>query len=56
MMQDLVAGMPRMVVGVTAAGERRIAARGIWEGVPAVTSYLQKLAAPVPGLGGPTTA
>ncbi|MGB5467814.1 MAG: hypothetical protein WBM84_17210 [Sedimenticolaceae bacterium] len=53
MMQDLVAGMPRMVVGVTAAGERRIAARGIWEGVPAVTSYLQKLAAPVPGLGGP---
>ena len=53
MMQDLVAGMPRMVVGVTAAGEQRLAARGIWEGVPAVTSYLQKLAAPVPGLGRP---
>jgi hypothetical protein len=53
MMQDLVAGMPRMVIGVTAAGERRLAARGIWEGMPAVTSYLQKLAAPVPGLGGP---
>ena len=53
MMQDLVAGMPRMVIGVTAAGERRLAARAIWEGMPAVTSYLQKLAAPVPGLGGP---
>jgi len=51
MTEELVAGMPRWVVGVTEADETRLAARGIWESSPAVAGYLQKLAAPVPGVG-----
>ena len=52
MTEDLVSGMPRMVMGVTGADEQRFAARGIWETSQAVAPYLQKLAAPVPGIGG----
>lgn len=51
MSRQLVAGMPRMVVGVTDADDDRLTARGIWEARPAVAAYLQKLAAPVPGVG-----
>ena len=51
MTEQLVAAMPRMVVGVVAADERRLAARAIWESTAPVAAQLQKLAAPVPGLG-----
>jgi hypothetical protein len=51
---DLVASMPRMVLGVTAAEDDRLAVRGIWESSATVAGYLQRLAAPVPGLGSPT--
>ncbi len=53
LVQSLVAGMPRMVAGVTQADDSRLALRSIWEGTPAVAAYLQKLAAPVPGVGAP---
>lgn len=49
--EDLLAGMPRMVMGITEADEQRLAVRGIWESSPAAAAYLQKLAAPVPGVG-----
>lgn len=49
--RELVAGMPRMVVGVRAAEDDRLAVRGVWESTPEVARYLQKLAAPVPGIG-----
>lgn len=49
--RQVVAGMPRMVMGVKAADEHRMVARGIWESSPAVAAYLQNLAAPVPGVG-----
>ena len=49
--RELVAGMPRMVMGVTAAEDDRFVIRGIWESTPDVARYLQKLAAPVPGVG-----
>jgi len=51
MTETLVSGMPRMVMGVTEANEKRLATRGIWESTPPVAAYLQKLAAPVPGVG-----
>jgi len=51
MTETLVAGMPRMVMGVTEANEKRLATRGIWESTPSVAAYLQRLAAPVPGVG-----
>lgn len=50
---QLLAGMPRLVVGVTRADEQRLAVRGVWESTPTVAAYLQKLAAPVPGVGAP---
>ena len=50
--ESLVAGMPRMVVGVSEAEASQIAVRSIWESTPGVADYLQKLAAPVPGVGG----
>jgi hypothetical protein len=53
MTEQLLAGMPRMVMGITQADERRLTARGIWESSPVVAGYLQKLAAPVPGVGNP---
>ena len=53
MTRELAAGMPRLVMGVTAADATHLAARGIWESTPAVATYLQKLAAPVPGVGSP---
>lgn len=53
MTETLVAGMPRMVLGISHADEKRLAVRGVWETSPAVAAYLQKLAAPVPGVGGP---
>ncbi len=49
----MVGGMPRMVMGVTAADENRLSARGVVETTPGVARYLQKLGAPVPGVGGP---
>lgn len=51
MTRQLVAGMPRMVMGIKAADSDRLAARGIWQSRPGVSAYLQKLAAPVPGVG-----
>lgn len=51
MTEQLVSGMPRMVIGITAADEQQLAARAIWESSAAVSAHLQKLAAPVPGLG-----
>lgn len=51
MTEQLVAAMPRMVVGVAAADERHLAARAIWESSAPVAAQLQKLASPVPGLG-----
>lgn len=53
LIEDIVGGMPRMVVGVTRADEQQLATRAIWESSPTVASYLQKLAAPVPGVGAP---
>jgi hypothetical protein len=53
MTEQLVAGMPRMVMGVTAADDRKLAVRAIWESSAPVAAQLQKLAAPVPGLGSP---
>ena len=53
MTEQLVAGMPRMVMGISAADERTMAVRAIWESTAPVADRLQKLAAPVPGLGGP---
>jgi len=53
MTEQLVAGMPRMVLGITQADEQRMVARAIWESSAPVAAQLQKLAAPVPGLGGP---
>lgn len=49
--RQVVAGMPRMVMGIRAADDKQMVTRGIWESTPAVASYLQKLAAPVPGVG-----
>jgi len=51
MTEHLVAGMPRMVMGITRADDTQLVARGIWESTPAVAGYLQKMAAPVPGVG-----
>jgi len=53
MTEQLVSGMPRMVIGVTAADEQKMALRAVWESTAPVAARLQKLAAPVPGLGGP---
>ena len=53
MTEQLIAGMPRMVVGVSAADQHQLAARGIWETSAPVAARLQKLAAPVAGLGAP---
>ena len=53
MTEELVAGMPRMVVGINNADENRMAVRAVWESSAPVAAQLQKLAAPVPGLGGP---
>ena len=50
---DLVAGMPRMVMGITSADAQQMTVRGVWESTPAVAAHLQRLAAPVPGVGGP---
>lgn len=50
--RQLVVAVPRVVMGVTEANDQRMAVRGIWEASPAVSNYLQKLAAPVPGVGG----
>ena len=51
--EHLVAKVPRMAVGVTRADDRRIVARGIWETDAGVTTHLQRLAAPVKGVGLP---
>lgn len=51
MTRQLVAGMPRMVMGINAADNDKLSARGVWESRPGVAAYLQKLAAPVPGVG-----
>ena len=51
MTRQLVAGMPRLVMGIKSADSDRLAARGIWQSRPGVSAYLQKLAAPVPGVG-----
>lgn len=51
MTEQLVAGMPRMVIGVAEADEQRLTARAIWESNASVAAQLQRLAAPVPGLG-----
>ena len=50
--ESLVAGMPRMVMGITEAADDVISVRGVWESNPGVAAYLQKLATPVPGVGG----
>ena len=47
----LAAGMPRMAVGVTAADREHLAVRSIWEASPAVSTHLQRLPAPVAGVG-----
>ena len=52
LLEGLVGGMPRMVVGVSQADDAQVAVRGIWESSDAVAAYLQRLAAPVPGVGG----
>ncbi len=52
MTDALLAEMPRLVTGVSAADEQRLVSRSIWESSPDVASYLQALAAPVPGVGG----
>ncbi len=51
MTEQLVGGMPRIVTGISEADERRLAARAVWESGPEVAAYLQRLAAPVPGVG-----
>lgn len=48
---QLVDNAPRMVIGITEASERRIRVRGVWETSAVVAGYLNKLAAPVPGIG-----
>jgi hypothetical protein len=53
MTERLLSGMPRMVVGIAAADQQQLAARGIWETSEPVAARLQKLAAPVAGLGAP---
>jgi hypothetical protein len=53
LVEEMVGGMPRMVIGITRADERQLAMRAIWESSPSVASYLGKLAAPVPGVGSP---
>ena len=50
--ESLVAGMPRVVMGVSEAADKRITVQSIWESTPDVAAYLQRLAAPVPGVGG----
>jgi hypothetical protein len=47
----LVAGMPRLAIGVTRADDSLVALRGVWEASPRVAAHLTRLAAPVPGLG-----
>ena len=49
--QGLIAEMPRMVLGISTATDDQLAVRGIWESTAAVADYLQRLAAPVPGVG-----
>lgn len=51
--EQLVAGMPRLVGGISEVGERRLVVRSIWEAEAGVAGYLQRLAAPVPGMGAP---
>ena len=53
MTETLISGMPRMVIGITAADQQQLGARAIWESSTPVAARLQKLAAPVPGLGAP---
>ncbi len=51
--EGVVANMPRMVAGITEAKDERMVARFTWETSPVVAEQLQKLAAPVPGVGQP---
>jgi hypothetical protein len=51
LVEALVDGMPRLVVGVAEAEASRLVVRSIWESQPAVGAYLRRLAAPVPGIG-----
>lgn len=51
--EGVVSNMPRLVAGITEAKDDVMAARFTWETSPAVAEQLQKLAAPVPGVGSP---
>lgn len=51
LVKSLVADAPRYVAGTREANGQRYVVRGVFETSPAVAARLQKLAAPVPGLG-----
>lgn len=53
MAETLVASMPRMAVGISRADDARMVVRGIWESDASVVPYLQRLSAPVNGIGAP---
>lgn len=56
LVESLVAGMPRLVIGVSEANASTLRIKGVWEGSDDVVSYLQRVAAPVPGVGASTSA
>lgn len=51
LLHSVVAAVPRLAVGVSAAETQRMAVRGVLESSPAVAARLQQLATSVPGLG-----
>lgn len=51
LVDHMVAGMPRLAGGVSAVDSRHLAVRSVWETNPAVAGHLQKLPAPVAGVG-----
>lgn len=56
LVKELTNSVPRLLIGTTELTGQRIGIRSIFETSPAVSAHLQKLAAPVPGLGGANDA
>ena len=56
LLKDMTRSVPRIVFGTKELSEQRIRVQGIFETSSVVSSHLQKLATPVPGLGDESNA
>ncbi len=56
LVKALANSVPRILIGTKELSEQRIVGQGIFETSSDVSAHLQKLAAPVPGLGGESSA